>query len=155
MAKGRRRSRIKSGARAVGRWSVQGAKGSAAASAAGVVTYLGVKQLSSRVALAQKHPIATPLAVVVGGHFVKRKYQSLGAGMIGAGAALAALGFDLNRSNPAPAGGVNALTPPQDIGALTPPQDIADPMAALDGAMNPDGANGGLYDYGDAMVMSQ
>jgi len=157
MAKGRRRSRIKSGARAVGRWSVQGAKGSAAAAAAGVVGYIGLKQLSTRVALAQKHPVATPIAMMVGGHFLKRKYQSLGAGVIGAGAAMTALAFDLNRSNPAPAsGGVNALTPARDIGALTPAGDIADPMGAIDSAMETqNGSNGGMYDYGDAMLMSQ
>jgi len=155
MAKGSRRRRIASGARAVGKWSVQGAKGSAAVAALGVGTYIGLKQLSTRVELAQKHPVATPVALMVGGHFLKRKYQSLGAGMIGAGAAMAALAFDLNRSNPQPAAaGTNALTPSDDIRALTPPGDIG-AMDELDAALTETSAaqEAGVYDYGDAMSM--
>ncbi len=141
------------GARALGKWSVQGAKGSAAAAAAGVVTYVGVKMLSSKVALAQKHPIATPLAVMAGGHFLKRKYQSLGAGVVGASAALTALAFDLNRSNkPAE---TSALTQPGDIGALTMPSDIK-ALDEFDGILQEtQGMDDGVYELGEAASLGQ
>lgn len=156
MAKGSRRRKIASAARSAGRWSVQGAKGSLAATGAGVVTYYGMKELSKRLEIVQKHPIATPLAIVAGGHFLKRKYQSLGAGMIGAGAALAALGFDLNRSRVAAAvsGETQALTAPGDIRALTAPNDIRG-TEELDSILETTGPDddSGVYDTTSAMAL--
>ena len=144
------------GARALGKWSVQGAKGSAAAAAAGVVAYVGVKMISgnnkdgiARFEMAQKHPIGTGIAVIAGGHFLKRKYQSLGAGVIGAGAALTALAYDLNR--PAKSE-TSALTQPGDIGALTRPQDIAGALDAFDEVVETQGPgdNAEMYELGEA-----
>lgn len=153
MAKGSRRRRIASAARSAGRWSVQGAKGSLAATGAGVVTYYGLKELSKRVETVQKHPIAAPLALVVGGHFLKRKFQSLGAGMIGAGAALTALGFDLNRqavADKVSGTETQALTQPGDIRALTQPGDIRDLDSVLDEATGLEDESG-VYDMSSAM----
>jgi hypothetical protein len=148
------------GARALGKWSVQGAKGSAAAGAAGVVTYVGMKMLCGnnkegkpRFELAQKHLVATPIVIGVGGHFLKRKYQSLGAGVVGAAAALAALAYDQDRAlkatqaaNSSP--GVNALTQPSDIG------DALDSALEDAGALTLPGDIGetdmGVYDSSDA-----
>jgi hypothetical protein len=155
MAKGSRRRRIASAARSAGRWSVQGAKGSLAATGAGVVTYVGLKELSKRVETVQKHPIAAPLALVVGGHFLKRKYQSLGAGMIGAGAALTALAFDLNRqgvANKVAGNEAQALTPPGDIRALTPPGDIRDLDSVIEEVTGPE-EDSGVYDMSSAMSL--
>lgn len=123
MAKGSRRRRLASGARAVGRFTVKGAKGSAAAGAAGVATYFLSKEVSKRVTMAQSHPVATQIAFGAVGHFVKRKFESIGAGIIGGAGALTAMAFDLNRNKPAGAE-TSALTPPDDIRALTPPSDI-------------------------------
>ncbi len=130
MAKGSRRRRLASGARAVGRFTVKGAKGSLAAGAAGVATYFLSKEVSKRVDMAQKHPVATQIAFGAAGHFLKRKYESIGAGVIGGAAAMTAMAFDLNRTKP-PAE-TSALTPPGDIRALTPPGDIRALEDALD-----------------------
>jgi len=143
------------GARALGKWSVQGAKGSAAAAGAGVVAYMALKMVSGtnadgkpRLEMAQKHPVATPLVLGVGGHFLKRKYQSLGAGVIGAAAAMTALAFDLNRANK-PAAETQALTQPGDIRALTQPSDIGNP---LDDVLSETQGmeESGVYSLGDA-----
>lgn len=138
------------GARALGRWSVQGAKGSAAAGAAGVVTYIAYKTLSSKVEMARKHPIATPILLGVGGHLLKRKFQSLGAGVVGAAAGMAAMAFDVNRANK-PAD-TQALTNPSDIQALTSPSDIRGPMDELDAVIETQGVeeDSGVYSLGEA-----
>jgi len=149
------------GARALGKWSVQGAKGSAAAAGAGVVAYMGLKMLSGsdkdgkpRLEIVQKHPVAAAASLIAGGHFLKRKYQSLGAGVIGAGAALTALAYDLNRANkPADTG---ALVNPGDIGALVNPGDIG-ATPELDAALADAGGvheDSGVYDTSEVMGLS-
>jgi hypothetical protein len=150
MAKGRARraaSAAGRGARALGKWSVQGAKGSAAAGAAGVATFFGIKILMQKVELARNHPVATPLAVAAGGHFLKRRYQSLGAGVVGAGAAMAAANFDAARQ--AKSGETSALTSASDIRALTAPGDIRGPLDAVDEVLETTGPEE-LYE-GDTM----
>ncbi len=155
MAKGSRRRRLASGARAVGRFTVKGAKGSLAAGAAGVATYFLSKELSKRVEMAQKHPVATQIAFGAAGHFLKRKYESIGAGMIGGAAAMTAMAFDLNRTKPTGAE-TSALTSPRDIQALTAPSDIGSPADALDNVLDTTAVEDGVYgdsaalDFGDA-----
>lgn len=152
------------GARALGKWSVQGAKGSAAAGAAGVVAYVAMKMACGnnadgkpRLEIAQKHLVATPIVMGIGGHFLKRRYQSLGAGVVGASAALAALAFDQDRALKAnkAANETQALTQPGDIRALTQPGDIRELDDALD-TLETQGAGdegAGLYELGEAATI--
>lgn len=159
MAKGRARRAARAagrGARALGKWSVQGAKGSAAAGAAGVAAYFATKMLMQKVELAGKHPVATPLVIGAGGHFLKRRYQSLGAGVVGAAAAMAAANFDAARQ--AKSGETSALTPAGDIRALTPAGDIRGALDAIDEVIETTGPeelyNGDTMGFGDALTLS-
>lgn len=158
MAKGSRRRRLASGARAVGKFTVKGAKGSLAAGAAGVATYFISREVSKRSAMAQKHPVATQVAIAAAGHFVKRKYESIGAGMIGGAAAMTAMAYDLNKTKPAE---TSALVAPGDIMALVAPSDIRGQLTDIDAALETSGFDDGdtgdsAYDgsgYGDALTL--
>ena len=155
MAKGSRRRRIVSGARAVGKFTVKGAKGSLAAGAAGVATYFVSREISKRVEMAQKHPVATQVAIGAAGHFVKRRYESIGAGMIGGAAALTAMAYDLNKTKPA-AAETSALIPARDIQALVAPSDIRGELTDVDTVLETAGGAEDVYDgagYGDALTL--
>lgn len=129
----RRRGRVGSRARAIGRSAAVGLKDSALTGGGGVGTYYVHKLISTKMpSLNEKSPYIIPALLFAGGHFVKRKHGPLGNGLLGAAGYALAMTFDIQRMNSqstttravAP-GDTRALLEPSDISALLEPSDIS------------------------------
>lgn len=86
-----------------------GARGSAMTAGAGAAAFFAAEFANQHVKMLSSHYLATPAALAVGGHFLKRKYPTLGAGMLGAAGWSAAANYRIYQAQTALAAGAKGL----------------------------------------------
>ncbi len=147
MARGRR----------IGRALAAGGKGSGMAGAAGVALYFGHKMLATKVDLVKNHPVATPLALAAGGHFLKRKMPTVGTALIGAAGYAFGMALDVARAQQATQTQTQALTDPSQVAALTSGNQVGDYVIPDAGSTEYDmgvNSNTADLDIGSALNLS-
>ncbi len=111
-----------------------GAKGTGIAAAVGVASYYLLQKASESSEFMRSRWWAPPAALVVGGHFLKRKYPTIGNAAIAVGGYVGGLTYSINKSGQAKGydgGMAGALTSPSDVagaldaGGMTMPSDVA------------------------------
>lgn len=93
---------------------------------AGVGVFYLHRLLASKIDFLQKHPLAAPIGMILGGHILKKsgKLSSLGAALVGAGGYAGAQVFEVQKSLKAQAPTAQTSGFEDDTGALTSPGDV-------------------------------
>jgi hypothetical protein len=114
-----------------------GAKGTAVAAAVGAASYFLLQKVSENSEFVRTKWWAPAGVAVIGGHFIKRRYPTIGNAMIAVGGYVGGLTYAINNQAQATAkgyldgGGAGALTSSHDVagyldaGGLTNPGDVA------------------------------
>jgi hypothetical protein len=109
--------------------------------------------LASKVDLVKNHPIATPLALGVGGHILKKKMPTVGTALLGAAGYAGAMAFTVTRANP-PASAPTQTSALVEAAALLESNQVGDYVIPDAGDFDYDsgiGPNTGDIDVSEAM----
>lgn len=107
---------LKNQARAIGQKAAGGIKGTIMSTGVGAATAGVAGYASERVEFLRDKWWSLPAAVVVAGHFLKRKRRDLGNAVLGAGGAMGWYNYKLNEANVRASGGETSGL--QDTGSL-------------------------------------
>jgi hypothetical protein len=160
--------RLKSRARKVGSMAAAGWKDSAKAAGAGAASFYVADFASQKVEALRKDWWALPVAMAVGGHFLRRKSQVAGLAMLGAAGYQGALSYKMkqaldaqNKNAPPPAPDARGMdddyAPELDAAAVGDPTGSGAPTAgapsAYDAAALPAPNEYQAYDYSEAAAL--